>query len=201
MDKAGRVGAKRTRRLPRTAVRARGKSASTPVVTPVSTPRASALDQLKVLVLEDNADTREALGLFLCEDDGFAMEACGDVAACIDLLREGARGGLPTFDVLLLDLLLLDGHVGTEVIDAARADVTIALPPWWYAPPWRAGLAAELHADPLRVRCPHREQAVQHGRAAGRVARGGRAGATGSEVNGQARARDSPKTSCGLPWD
>lgn len=156
MDKAGRVGAKRTRRLPRTAVRARGESASTPVVTPVSTPElASVLDRLKVLVLEDDADTREALGLFLCEDDGFAMEACGDVAACIDLLREGARGGLPTFDVLLLDLLLLDGHVGTEVIDASRADVTIALPPvvvcTAVAPAWLPSYMPILDACGARI--------------------------------------------------
>jgi CheY-like chemotaxis protein len=118
MDKPGHAGAKRARRHPPATERPDGEPMPS-----------SAEKRVRVLVLEDDADTREVLGLFLCEDEGFEMEACGDVAVCLDLLRAAARAGVATFDVLLLDLLLLDGHVGTEVIEAARDDPRVTLPP------------------------------------------------------------------------
>lgn len=144
MDKPGRASAKRERRRARTVERGGGVPAPSPAST-----------RLRVLVLEDDADTREALGLFLCAEEGFEMEACGAVAECLGRLRAVAAGGVPSFDVLLLDLLLLDGHVGTEVIDAARADPAVGLPPvvvcTAVAPAWLASYLPVLEACGARI--------------------------------------------------
>lgn len=85
---------------------------------------------VRVLVLEDDADTRDVLALLLNEEEGFEVETCDSVASCLALLRATPHHHTSrSFDVLLLDLLLPDGHNGTEVIEAARADPRVLLPP------------------------------------------------------------------------
>ena len=74
----------------------------------------------RVLILEDDSDIGAALALAVSGEEGFSVEVVADVASCLDRLR--ARGGnavMPPFDVLLLDLILRGGHLGTEVLRAA----------------------------------------------------------------------------------
>ncbi|GAC1447826.1 MAG: hypothetical protein PVSMB4_04020 [Ktedonobacterales bacterium] len=85
---------------------------------------------MRVLVLEDDADTRDVLALLLTEEEGFEVETCDSVASCLARLRATPHHNASrSFDVLLLDLLLPEGHNGTEVIEAARADSRVLLPP------------------------------------------------------------------------
>jgi CheY-like chemotaxis protein len=80
---------------------------------------------IRVLVLDDDKDTCDVLMMLLSAEEGFACETSTDVATCLKRLREAAA----PFDVLLLDLLLPDGHSGLEVVEAARADPSLHLPP------------------------------------------------------------------------
>ncbi len=85
---------------------------------------------IRVLVLEDDTDLRDVLATLLGMEEGFQMEACKDVDGCLRLLRAaGQPGGDPPFDALLLDLHLPGGRSGTEVLEAARADTALHLPP------------------------------------------------------------------------
>ncbi len=75
----------------------------------------------RVLVLEDDTDIGETLALALSGEEGFAVEVVADVASCLDRLRaRGENAAMPPFDVLLLDLILRGGHLGTEVLHAAE---------------------------------------------------------------------------------
>jgi len=87
---------------------------------------------IRVLILEDDPDMAESLSLVLSLDEGFAVEIVHDVATCLERLQASTalsarsdmgQGHLHVhpFDVLLLDLLLGAGHVGTEVLGAAAA--------------------------------------------------------------------------------
>lgn len=81
---------------------------------------------VRVLALEDDADTREVFTLFLDPDEGFTLELCDTVDGCLACLRAALTA---PFDVLLMDILLSQGHTGLEVLDAARADATLVVPP------------------------------------------------------------------------
>ncbi len=83
---------------------------------------------LRVLLLEDDDDTRDVLELLLCPEEGFTVETCGDVTTCVEWLAQAARESHP-FDVLLLDLLLPDGHSGAEVLEICQAQPHLRLPP------------------------------------------------------------------------
>jgi two-component system, sensor histidine kinase and response regulator len=82
---------------------------------------------VRVLLLEDDVDTREVLQLLLCEDEGFHLETSADVSTCLDRIRSAAAAG-HAYDVLLLDLLLPDGRSGAEVIEAAQSSNDTPLP-------------------------------------------------------------------------
>jgi CheY-like chemotaxis protein len=86
---------------------------------------------LRVLVMDDDQDTRDVLKLILCPEEGLTMVGCADPDTCLDYLRAAMRGETPPFDVLLLDLMLPGGHVGTEVLEASGSGATDAprLPP------------------------------------------------------------------------
>jgi CheY-like chemotaxis protein len=95
----------------------------------VATPREQRT--LRVLVLDDDLDTREVLKLILCPEEGFEMVGCADTESCLAHLRTTRHGEAPPFDVLLLDVLLPGGHAGTEILaacESGRADVS-RLPP------------------------------------------------------------------------
>lgn len=82
--------------------------------------RPSPPQPLRVLALEDDADMRDTLALVLSAEEGFDAEIVGDVATCLDRLRiSAAHAAAAPFAVLLLDLILRDGHLGTEVLRAA----------------------------------------------------------------------------------
>ncbi|HEU4783122.1 MAG TPA: response regulator [Ktedonobacterales bacterium] len=91
---------------------------------------------IRVLILEDDPDIAESLSLVLSLDEGFAVEIVHDVATCLERLQASTaltalsdKGHQHTFDVLLLDMLLGAGHVGTEVLAAAVAIPHLELPP------------------------------------------------------------------------
>lgn len=86
---------------------------------------------VRVLILEDDPDIRETLTLVLNSDVGFTVEVVADVVGCIEQLRATYENEtiLP-FDVLLLDLVLRGGHLGTEVLrEAAMPGAQLRLPP------------------------------------------------------------------------
>ena len=75
---------------------------------------------VQVLVLEDDPDIRETLLLVLSSDSGFTVEVVADVVSCLERLRvSDENAATPAFDVLLLDLVLRGGYLGTEVFHAA----------------------------------------------------------------------------------
>ena len=75
---------------------------------------------VRVLILEDDPDIQEILTLALSSDEGFMVEVVADVAGCLErLYARGENADTPPFDVLLLDLVLRGGHLGTEVLRAA----------------------------------------------------------------------------------
>jgi CheY-like chemotaxis protein len=81
---------------------------------------------LRVLALEDDTDTADVLALVLAPEDGYALDLCDSAQGCVDLLR--SRKNAP-YDVMVLDLLLSQGHNGMEVLAAARADPELRPPP------------------------------------------------------------------------
>lgn len=86
---------------------------------------------VRVLILEDDLDLRETLALILSRDTGFSVEVVADVVSCLERLRasDGNESALH-FDVLLLDLVLRGGHLGTEVLrEAATPGARLSLPP------------------------------------------------------------------------
>lgn len=75
---------------------------------------------VRVLILEDDPDIRETLALVLSAEDGFTVDVVADVVSCLERLRANNENADATsFDVLLLDLVLRGGHLGTEVFHAA----------------------------------------------------------------------------------
>ena len=95
---------------------------------------------IRVLILEDDPDMAESLSLVLSLDESFAVEIVHDVATCLERLQASTalsarsdmgQGHLHVhpFDVLLLDMLLGAGHVGTEVLGAAVAIPHLDMPP------------------------------------------------------------------------
>jgi CheY-like chemotaxis protein len=91
---------------------------------------------IRVLILEDDPETAETLSLILSLDEGFVVEIVHDVATCLERLQADItltdlsdRGHVHTFDVLLLDMLLRAGHVGTEVLAATADAPYLELPP------------------------------------------------------------------------
>lgn len=85
---------------------------------------------LRVLVVEDDPDIREILSLVL-SSEGFIVEVVADVVSCIEQLHATYENEMVLpFDVLLLDLVLQGGHLGTEVLRAAAAPgAQLRLPP------------------------------------------------------------------------
>jgi CheY-like chemotaxis protein len=93
---------------------------------------------IRVLILEDDPGMAESLSLVLSLDESFAVEIVHDVATCLERLQASTdltsltslsdRGHVHTFDVLLLDMLLGAGHVGTEVLGAAVAIPHLDMP-------------------------------------------------------------------------
>lgn len=81
---------------------------------------------VRVLALEDDADTREVFTLFLSAEEGFALALCDTVEGCVAHLRAAPDA---LYDVLVMDVLLSHGHTGLEVLAAARADATLVVPP------------------------------------------------------------------------
>ena len=89
-------------------------------------------DQRAVRVLlGDDLEIREVLAMALSSDIGFTVEAVADVMSCLERLRASdENSGTPPFDVLLLDLVLHGGHLGTEVFQAAtQPGAKARLPP------------------------------------------------------------------------
>jgi len=97
---------------------------------------------IRVLIPEDDPDMAESLSLVLSLDESFAVEIVHDVATCLERLQASTdltsltsltalsdRGHAHTFDVLLLDMLLGAGQVGTEVLGAAVAIPNLDMPP------------------------------------------------------------------------
>jgi CheY-like chemotaxis protein len=88
---------------------------------------------IRVLILEDDPDTALALSLVLSLDGAFAADVVHNVATCLERVRAStamANGGQPhPYDVLLLDVVLEAGHLGTEVLAAAAVDPQLDLPP------------------------------------------------------------------------
>jgi len=86
---------------------------------------------IRVLILEDDLEIRETLAMVLSSDIGFTVEVVADVASCLERLRASdENSGTPPFDVLLLDLVLRGGHLGTEVLQAAaQPGAELRLPP------------------------------------------------------------------------
>lgn len=84
-----------------------------------------------VLILEDDLDIRELLPLVLSGDTGFSVEVVADVASCLERLRARDENASDLhFDVLVLDLVLRGGHLGTEVLrEAATPGAQLRLPP------------------------------------------------------------------------
>jgi CheY-like chemotaxis protein len=91
---------------------------------------------IRVLILEDDPDMAETLSLILSLDEGFVVEIVHDVATCLERLQASTaltdlldRDHAHAFDVLLLDMLLGAGHVGTEVLAATADAPHLELPP------------------------------------------------------------------------
>lgn len=86
---------------------------------------------VRVLILEDDLDIRELLPLILGSDAGFTVEIVPDVASCLERLRASDESeSALQFDVLVLDLVLQGGHLGTEVLrEAATPGARLRLPP------------------------------------------------------------------------
>ena len=91
------------------------------------------LRPIRVLILEDDLDTSEALALVLSINEGFETEVVHDVATCLKRLEESTtrpeRDQSHIFDVLLLDMVLDAGHLGTEVLKATGDRPQMDLPP------------------------------------------------------------------------
>jgi CheY-like chemotaxis protein len=111
---------------------------------------------LRVLVVEDALDTIAALSLVLSLDEGFEAEVVYDACSCLERLRASVeRVDTPAFDVLLLDVLLGVGQLGTELLAAAQADPDLDLPPvvvcTVFSGPSLATLVPQLAASNTRV--------------------------------------------------
>jgi CheY-like chemotaxis protein len=87
---------------------------------------------IRVLILEDDLDTTMALSLVLSLDEGFAVDIVHDGNACRERLRGNANrddtDDTHPFDVLLLDVLLGTGQVGTQVLETAWDDPELDVP-------------------------------------------------------------------------
>lgn len=83
---------------------------------------------IRVLALEDDPDTLEVFSLLLTPEDGYALDRCDTVDGCLACLQRAATAGEP-YAVLVIDLLLSQGHTGVEVIEAARANRALRVPP------------------------------------------------------------------------
>lgn len=108
---------------------------------------ASSTSALRVLILEDDPATQDVFSLLLAPEEGFEADYVSEVATCLERLRatsarsdSGSDSGsdcvssterLPPlpFEVLLLDVHLRGGHLGTEVFTAAQNDPGLQLPP------------------------------------------------------------------------
>jgi DNA-binding response OmpR family regulator len=88
---------------------------------------------IRVLILEDDPDTEVALSQILTLEDGLAVDIVHDVATCLERVRTSTavsdRGQAHPYDVLLLDVVLKRGHLGTEVVAATTVDPLLTLPP------------------------------------------------------------------------
>lgn len=117
---------------------------------------AVALRPIRVLVLEDDPETSELLTLVLSPEEGFEVVGARDVRGCMERLRaRGPAEDARPFDVLLLDVILRGGHLGTEVLAAAQADPGLHLPPvvvcTALSGAYLAGRAPELAASTVRL--------------------------------------------------
>lgn len=85
---------------------------------------------VRVLILEDDLEIRELLALVLSSDTGFTVEVVADVVSCLERLRASNENeSALQFDVLVLDLVLRGGHLGTEVLrEAAMPGAHVRLP-------------------------------------------------------------------------
>ena len=110
----GETGSTFVLTLPASCVVARGEPAPAPGGPAAAVPPASpALAGLRVLVVEDHADTRRVVAAFLAAEGATVSEA-SDGRSALAMVREG------TADVVLLDLMLPDVS-GLEVLRAIRA--------------------------------------------------------------------------------
>jgi CheY-like chemotaxis protein len=71
------------------------------------------VDALRILVVEDDANSREALAMLL-SDAGHIVEECANGRVALSKLSAG------DYDVLLTDLVM-PGMSGLELVNAARA--------------------------------------------------------------------------------
>jgi DNA-binding response OmpR family regulator len=87
---------------------------------------------MRVLILEDDLDTTAALSLVLSLDEGFAVDIFHDGNTCLDRLRGNANrddtDDTHPYDVLMLDVLLGTGQVGTQVLETAWDDPEVDVP-------------------------------------------------------------------------
>jgi CheY-like chemotaxis protein len=84
----------------------------------VTGPQTPSIAGLRVLVVEDNADTREVLEL--------SLELAGAVVTGAASVAEATRADLAALDVVITDLSMPDGN-GYDLLRAARAEAP-ALP-------------------------------------------------------------------------
>jgi CheY-like chemotaxis protein len=98
---------------------------------------------LRVLILEDDPAMQEVFSLLLGPEEGFQVDCVSEVATCLEHLRSPSAwsdsgSDAPTsserrpqrpFEVMLLDVRLRGGHLGTEVFTAAQKDPGLHLPP------------------------------------------------------------------------
>ncbi|WP_052812690.1 response regulator [Desulfonatronum thioautotrophicum] len=92
-------------------------------LTPASEARLSQLIEKRVLIVDDNASTREVLTVML-EGFGFSIASAATATQALDMIRKAPPSGTP-FDVILMDWRLPDMS-GVEAIRRIRRDTSLA---------------------------------------------------------------------------
>ena len=100
-----------------------GTQATTVAIAQSGTPEAIALSQLKLLIVSDNAITRQVIQRY-CTGWGLQIDEAADTTATLNAFRSSAAQGHP-YDIAILDLQLPDNQ-GALLIPMIRSDPTFA---------------------------------------------------------------------------